>query len=130
MSTQETFEEAVAEFIERSREQVDQEVMENLPPSPPSPYDQSGPPFESALRLDERTIRNYSLTIGDDNPLYTDPAYGKGTRYGCQIAPGPILSLIRYPSAHGAKRPQGYPLANFISGTVFKSIKYFTRSFL
>lgn len=120
MSTQETFEEAVAEFIERSREQVDQEVMENLPPSPPSPYDQSGPPFESALRLDERTIRNYSLTIGDDNPLYTDPAYGKGTRYGCQIAPGPILSLIRYPSAHGAKRPQGYPLANFISGTAWE----------
>ena len=120
MSTQETFDEAIAEFIEQSKEQIDEEVMENLPPAPPSPYDQSGPPYEAALRLDERTIRNYTLTIGDDNPLYTDPGYGKRTRYGCQIAPCPILSLIRYPSAHGAKRPQGYPLANFISGTAWE----------
>ena len=91
MSTRETFDEAIAEFIEQSKEQIDKEVMENLPPAPPSPYDQSGPPYEAALRLDERTIRNYTLTIGDDNPLYTDPGYGKHTRYGCQIASRPVV---------------------------------------
>ena len=60
------------------------------------------------------------LSIGDDNPLYTDPEYGRRSRYGSQLAPGPILALIRYPSAHGAKRPQGYPMANFISGTAWE----------
>ena len=94
--------------------------MENLPPDPPSPIDQSGPPYEATLRLDERTVRNYALSIGDDNPLYTDPEYGRRSRYGSQLAPGPILALIRYPSAHGAKRPQGYPMANFISGTAWE----------
>ena len=120
MATEQTFEEAVAEYIERTRAQIGEEVMENLPPDPPSPIDQSGPPFEATLRLDERTIRNYALSIGDDNPLFTDPSYGKRSRYGSQIAPGPVLALIRYPSAHGAKRPQGYPLANFISGTAWE----------
>ena len=28
--------------------------------------------------------------------------------------------MIRYPSAHGAIRPQGYPVANFISGTAWE----------
>ena len=120
MASEQTFEEAVAEYIERTRAQIGQEVMENLPPDPPSPIDQSGPPFEATLRLDERTIRNYALSIGDDNPLFTDPSYGKRSRYGSQIAPGPVLALIRYPSGHGAKRPQGYPLANFISGTAWE----------
>ena len=120
MATQQSFEEAVTEYIERSRELVDLEVMENLPPWPPGPYDQSGPPYEAALRLDSKTIRDYALTIGDTNPLFTDSEYGKHTRYGCQIAPGPMLALIRYPSAHGAVRPQGYPVANFISGTAWE----------
>ena len=119
-ATQQTFEEAVAEFIERSREQLDQESLENLPPAQPSPFEQEGPPYESALRFDERTIRNYALSISDTNPLFTDPDYGKRTRYGCQIAPGPILALVRYPSVHGARRPQGYPVANFISGTAWE----------
>ena len=55
MATEQTFEEAVAEYIERTRAQIGEEVMENLPPDPPSPIDQSGPPFEATLRLDERT---------------------------------------------------------------------------
>ena len=120
MTTRQSFEEAITEFIERSKEQLDQEVMENLPPDPPSPFDQSGPPYEASLRLDPKTIRNYALSIGDDNPLFTDPEYAKRTRYGCQLAPGPILAAIRYPSAHGAMRPKGYPVANFISGTAWE----------
>ncbi|MBM3924537.1 MAG: hypothetical protein FJ320_00885 [SAR202 cluster bacterium] len=117
---EQNFEEAIQEYLEKSRAMIGKEVMENLPPEPPAPFDQKGPPFEAALRMDSRTIRNYALTIGDDNPLYTDPDYGKKTKYGSQIAPGPILSLVRYPSAHGAKRPEGYPMANFISGTAWE----------
>ena len=117
---EQSFEGAVTEYIERSKEEMGQEVMENLPPRQPAPFDQSGPPYEASLRLDPEVISNYALSIGDDNPLFTDPEYGKRTHYGSQIAPGPILALIRYPSAHGAIRPQGYPVANFISGTAWE----------
>ena len=120
MATQETFEEAVAEFISRSKDLIDTESDENLPPWPPTPYDQDGPPYEFSQRFTPDFIRKYALTIADDNPLYTDPDYGKHTKYGSQLAPGPILALVRYPSVHGATRPGGYPLANFISGAAWE----------
>ena len=120
MTTQQSFEQAVAEFIELTKRQLGKEALEHLPPPPPSPFDQSGPPFETSHRFDERTIRNFVLSIGDDNPLFIDPEYGTNSGYGSQIAPGPILALVRYPSAHGVVRPLGYPMANFISGTAWE----------
>ena len=119
-TAEQSFEEAVAEFLEKSREQLDQEAVENLPPWEPAPYDQSGPPYEYSQRFTPELLSRYALTIGDNNPLFTDPEYGKGTRYGSQLAPGPILALVRYPSVHGAVRPGGYPLANFISGAAWE----------
>src|SRR3712207_6598603 len=112
---QQTFEEAVEEFYVKSTELLDQETQEFLPPPPPAPYPRSGPPYPGALRLDPLSIRNYAYSIGDDNPLYTAPEYAKNSIYGSQISPGTILALVRYPTAHGAERPQGYPVANFIS---------------
>jgi acyl dehydratase len=38
-------------------------------------------------------IRNFAASYGDDNPLFTDPVYGRGTRWGGQIAP-PIMAAI------------------------------------
>lgn len=119
-SIEQTFEGAVTEYIQRSRELIDKEAKEHLPPRLPSPYDQSGPPYEAVLRLNSNTVRNYARAIGDDNPLYTDQEYGRNTRYGCQIAPSTILALMRYPSVHGAMRPIGYPLAQFISGNAWE----------
>ena len=95
--TEQTFEEAVAEYIHRSRELIDKEAKEHLPPRLPSPFDQSGPPYQAVLRLNPTTVRNYARSIGDDNPLYTNREYGRHSPYGCQIAPGTVLSLIRYP---------------------------------
>ena len=63
---QETFEELIVEFKERSKAILGQEVTESLPPGLPSPYRQFGPPYDSPLLLDSRNIRNYSLAIGDD----------------------------------------------------------------
>ncbi len=37
-------------------------------------------------------IRHFAHGMGDDNPLWTDPAYAATTRYGCIIAP-PLYSL-------------------------------------
>lgn len=119
MATQ-TFEEIIAEYIDRSKELIGQESLENLPPGMPTPYDQAGPPYECPIRFDSHTIRNHALTIGDDNPLYTDPEYGKATRYGSQLAPGSMLAMVRYPSVHGAVREGGYPYAQFFSGTAWE----------
>ncbi|SEG88595.1 Acyl dehydratase [Thermomonospora echinospora] len=38
-------------------------------------------------------IRNFAHGYGDDNPLYCDPEYGRGTRWGGQIAP-PIMAAV------------------------------------
>lgn len=37
------------------------------------------------------TIRHYAWGIGDDNPLWSDPAYAAGTRWGGIIAPPTFL---------------------------------------
>jgi acyl dehydratase len=113
------FESAISEFLDRTRAMVDRESVEDLAPN--VPVDGSGPAItRSLLRLDAETIRRYAATIGDDNPLFTDPAYGKQSPYRSQIAPGPILVHARYPAEHGASRPLGYPLANFIGGVVWE----------
>ena len=120
MATEQTFEELVQEFISKSKDLIGTESDENLPPWHPSPFDREGPPYEFSQRITPEFISKYSLTIADDNPLYTDPNYGKKTKYGSQIAPGPVLALVRYPSVHGATKPGGYPLANFISGSAWE----------
>ncbi|AYJ85182.1 acyl dehydratase (plasmid) [Sphingomonas paeninsulae] len=42
-------------------------------------------------------IRNYAHGCGDDNPLYCDPEYAKGTRWGSVIAPGMMAGVINSP---------------------------------
>jgi acyl dehydratase len=43
-------------------------------------------------------IRNFAMSYGDDNPLFTDPEYGKGTRWGGQIAPQMITNCLSNPT--------------------------------
>ncbi|MCU1395537.1 MAG: acyl dehydratase [Ilumatobacteraceae bacterium] len=42
-------------------------------------------------------IRNWSLGVGDDNPLYTDEDYGTGTRWGSQISHGTMVGHVKTP---------------------------------
>jgi acyl dehydratase len=42
-------------------------------------------------------IRNWSLGVGDDNPLYTDESYGPGTRWGSQIGHGTMVGHVKSP---------------------------------
>lgn len=42
-------------------------------------------------------IRNWAMGVGDDNPLYVDDDYGKGTRWGSQIAHGTMAGHIKTP---------------------------------
>ncbi|MGH3696126.1 MAG: FAS1-like dehydratase domain-containing protein [Pseudonocardiaceae bacterium] len=115
-----TFDDALTEFIERSRELLNKESPEDRPPPHPAPLDRDAVPVPSALILTEDLIRRYAYTIGDDNPLYVDRAYGEQSWLGSQVAPGTILVHVRYPGDHGAQRAQGYPVANFLSGVVWE----------
>ena len=42
-------------------------------------------------------IRNFAHGCGDDNPLYCDPDYARGTRWGSLIAPGMMAGIINAP---------------------------------
>lgn len=114
-----TFDEAVAEFIERSEELLDKESPEDRPP-PHAPLDRDAVPVPSILTLTDGLIRRYAAAIGEDNPLYVDPAYAERSWLGSQTVPGTILIHVRYPGDHGAQRPQGYPVANFLSGVAWE----------
>ena len=113
-----TFEEAITEYIERCKEAIGKERDEYRPPGPGTPFPWSSP-YEAALRFDSRTIRNYTLAHGDDNPLFIDPEYGKRTRYGSQLVPNPALILVRGAGGQGPNRPQGYPVGDFFSGVAW-----------
>ena len=113
-----TFEEAIAEYIERCKEALGKERDEYRPPGPGTPFPWSSP-YEAAISFDSRTIRNYTLAHGDDNPLFIDPEYGKRTRYGSQIVPNPALILVRGAGGQGPNRPQGYPVGDFFSGVAW-----------
>jgi acyl dehydratase len=42
-------------------------------------------------------LRNWSLGVGDDNPLYTDEEYGLATRWGSQIGHGTLVGHVKTP---------------------------------
>jgi len=50
-------------------------------------------------------IRNFAHGYGDDNPLYTDPAYGPATRWGNQVAPQIMAAVLNAP-LRGDKLPK------------------------
>src|SRR3954468_6000206 len=51
------------------------------------------------------SIRNFANGYGDDNPLYTDPAYGASTRWGAQVAPQIMAAVLNAP-LRGARVPK------------------------
>lgn len=42
-------------------------------------------------------IRNFAHGAGNDNPLFCDPAYARGTRWGSVIAPGMMAGILNAP---------------------------------
>jgi N-terminal half of MaoC dehydratase len=42
-------------------------------------------------------IRNFARSYGDDNPLYTSPEYGDGSRWGSQVAPQIMAAVLNAP---------------------------------
>ena len=79
---EETFDEAVADFLARTKAMLGMESMEGVPPNLPSPYEQDGPPFESAFRFTPEAVRRYAMGIGDDNPLSPTPSTASARSMG------------------------------------------------
>lgn len=120
MDVDRDFEAAVEEFLAGTRELIGRESGEDVPPAHGPPDGRRAARIPSAIHIDEETIRRYALSIGDDNPLFTDRGYAAASPWGGVIAPGPILVHARYPPDHGASRPNGYPVANFIGGVAWE----------
>jgi len=51
--------------------------------------------FHACLSTD--AIRNFAISIGDDNPLYTDADHAGGTRWGFVIAPSIMTAITNEP---------------------------------
>ena len=127
MVKEETFESLVNEFRDLSTQDLEHEVLGegypldmHLHPGTMQPFNASGPPYQSPFVLTRPVIQAYVSSIGDDNPLYTDPEYAKNGPYGCLIAPGTALIIARNAMWHGARRKGGWPIANFHSGTAWE----------
>lgn len=58
--------------------------------------------------VNEDSITHVARSIGDTNPLYTDPEYAKGTRYGTLVAPPAIFYALAWGS-WDLRRGQGLP---------------------
>lgn len=67
-------------------------------------------------------MRNFARSYGDDNPLFVDEDYGRGTRWGGQIAP-PMINialtkeLLADPVPKDQRRPSFRGIHVFVSGT-------------
>ena len=65
--------------------------------------------------VDESLAIAFSKSLGDDNPLYTDPVYARKTRYGGLIATPVITNIIRYLPPH-PKEFGPYPVSSLVGG--------------
>ncbi|MFL0413686.1 MULTISPECIES: FAS1-like dehydratase domain-containing protein [Sphingomonas] len=60
-------------------------------------FDQAASTREYIQTATEDNIRNFAHGCGDDNPLFCDPDYARGTRWGGVIAPGMMVAQINAP---------------------------------
>ena len=66
-------------------------------------------------------IRNFARGVGDDNPLWNDEQYGPTTRWGSQIAPPSMTTILNAPMqgdrvAKDLRRPTFRGIHVFVSG--------------
>ncbi|WEK42365.1 MAG: MaoC family dehydratase N-terminal domain-containing protein [Candidatus Sphingomonas colombiensis] len=60
-------------------------------------FDQAASTREYLQSATEDNIRNFAHGCGDDNPLFCNPDYARGTRWGGVIAPGMMVAQINTP---------------------------------
>jgi acyl dehydratase len=88
------------EFIDRFN---DERGVIALPPPPHAIMDNE---YERGINnklVTEDLIRHYADAIGDPNPIWRDPSYAEGTRWGGIIAPPTFESCISFGSSFGGR---------------------------
>ncbi len=118
-----TFEEQVQYWLYLCRQMIGEEIYEG------GSIPGKRPPFPSIV-CTAKNIYDYAHSMGDDNPLYTDPEYAAKTRYKCRIAPLTILQAVRYSAGHGPREDvkvftSGAGQNNYFSGTMFEGFAPF-----
>lgn len=68
---------------------IDDEALDKLRARIGKPVSRRTPPFFTEINVD--AARHYANGIGDDNPLYIDPAYGEASRWKTGLASPTIL---------------------------------------
>ncbi|MFT4085124.1 MAG: MaoC family dehydratase N-terminal domain-containing protein [Nocardioides sp.] len=74
--------------------------------TPPPPHAIMDNEYERGINnklVTEDLIRHYADAIGDPNPLWRDPSYAQGTRWGGIIAPPTFESAISFGSSFGGR---------------------------
>jgi acyl dehydratase len=94
---------AIDEFVRRSRELTGKDVVERTPWNTEASPD---------------AIRHFAYGTSDGNPLWLDPAYAARTRHGRLVAPPGFLTSVLYPILHGA--PMAAPLSSLIGGLEYR----------
>jgi acyl dehydratase len=79
---------------------------------------------EHLTRVTHDAMRNFARSYGDDNPLYNSEDYGKGTRWGAQLAPPMIPIALNRPmhrdrTEKPVKRPSFRGIHVFVSGSAW-----------
>lgn len=110
--TPEQHEKWIEEWLAESKKMLGGEVYES------GSIPGKEPPFPSFV-CDEKVVKDAAASIGDDNPLFTDPAYAAKTRYGCLTLPPTIFIRVRYTPSHGVPDRHSI-LAPFFAGTMFE----------
>jgi hypothetical protein len=90
----------IEEFIRDSQAYIGREA-DDVPPG--------------AELADWLTIRRFCAALGDQNPLYKDPAHGVGSKYHAMIAPQTFIAAIRTPTAGAAYVHKDYGVGTFLT---------------
>ena len=90
--------------------------------------------------VNQDSITHVARAIGDTNPLYTDPEYAKGTRFGRLVAPPALLYALAWgsldlrhgqglPGVHGFHSGDGWRLLRpILAGDELRATKELVRA--
>jgi len=109
------------EFVEDSRMLLGKPVLnlEELHAGQEMCRNEEQNPWDNGVRYTTMTLnylRQFVFSLGDDNPLYTDPRYARNTRYGSVICYPSILQAVRYNMWHGANGYATYSTTSLVAG--------------
>jgi len=93
----------IDEFVARTHLLTGKEIRERLP-------------WNTVASAD--AIRHFAYGTCDDNPLWLDRDYARGTQYGQLVAPPAFLCSVHYPFLHG--EPMETPLSFLIGEVEFE----------